>query len=247
MVWNSASVTFLKICYYGRQWDLIWCNDTSSKWARPGDRLHCTFQVPSRARPGPSLPLAGLGPPACSTGPSTLNTFTLPTFLPSRFVAIVNISTWKCVYTSIKRMKDERWEFDIKSRLLLFEFFIYIYCKIYISFVSFTPPQKKKHASLFFQNPHHKNPYFDRKISGSQIMHAHNNKPTTYYGRVVGSSWSVLMSNIATTTWIKKTKSTHTTKNTALIRDGYGRVMKMVPMSNIATTHTHTHTHTHTD
>ena len=28
MVWNSASVTFLKICYYGRQWDLIWCNDT---------------------------------------------------------------------------------------------------------------------------------------------------------------------------------------------------------------------------
>ena len=23
-----ASVTFLKICYYGRQWDLIWCNDT---------------------------------------------------------------------------------------------------------------------------------------------------------------------------------------------------------------------------
>ena len=30
MVSNSASVTFLKICYYGRQWDLIWCNDTSS-------------------------------------------------------------------------------------------------------------------------------------------------------------------------------------------------------------------------
>ena len=30
MVWNSASVTFLKICYYGRQWDLIWCNDTFS-------------------------------------------------------------------------------------------------------------------------------------------------------------------------------------------------------------------------
>ena len=28
MGWNSASVTFLKICYYGRQWDLIWCNDT---------------------------------------------------------------------------------------------------------------------------------------------------------------------------------------------------------------------------
>ena len=26
MVWNSASVTFLKICYCGRQWDLIWCN-----------------------------------------------------------------------------------------------------------------------------------------------------------------------------------------------------------------------------
>ena len=28
MVWNSASVTFLKKCYYGCQWDLIWCNDT---------------------------------------------------------------------------------------------------------------------------------------------------------------------------------------------------------------------------
>ena len=28
MVWNSASVTSLKICYYGRQWDLIWSNDT---------------------------------------------------------------------------------------------------------------------------------------------------------------------------------------------------------------------------
>ena len=27
---NSASVTFLKIFYYGRQWDFIWCNDTSS-------------------------------------------------------------------------------------------------------------------------------------------------------------------------------------------------------------------------
>ena len=25
-------VTFLKMCYYGRQWDLIWCNDTSSLW-----------------------------------------------------------------------------------------------------------------------------------------------------------------------------------------------------------------------
>ena len=25
---ETASVTFLKICYYGRQWDLIWCNDT---------------------------------------------------------------------------------------------------------------------------------------------------------------------------------------------------------------------------
>ena len=28
LVWNSASVTFWKICYYGRQCDLIWCNDT---------------------------------------------------------------------------------------------------------------------------------------------------------------------------------------------------------------------------
>ena len=34
MVWNSASVTFLKICYYGRQWDLIWCNDTYRELVR---------------------------------------------------------------------------------------------------------------------------------------------------------------------------------------------------------------------
>ena len=26
--WFETSVTLLKICYYGRQWDLIWCNDT---------------------------------------------------------------------------------------------------------------------------------------------------------------------------------------------------------------------------
>ena len=50
----------------------------------------------------------------------------------------------------------------------------------------------------------------------------------------------------------RKTKCTHTTKNTALIRDGGGREMKMVPISNIATTtgteklNAHTHTHTHT-
>ena len=31
MVLNSASVTFLKICYYGRQWELIWCNDTCNE------------------------------------------------------------------------------------------------------------------------------------------------------------------------------------------------------------------------
>ena len=51
-----------------------------------------------------------------------------------------------------------------------------------------------------------------------------------------------------------KTKYTHT-QNSTLIRDGDGRVMKMVPMSHIATTtrierkkcvHTHTHTHTPT-
>ena len=44
-----------------------------------------------KCRPGLSLPLpAGLGPPESSTGPSTLNTFTLPTFLPgrARFVAV---------------------------------------------------------------------------------------------------------------------------------------------------------------
>ena len=37
MVWKSASVNVLKICYYGRQWDLIWCNDTCGarmSWAQ---------------------------------------------------------------------------------------------------------------------------------------------------------------------------------------------------------------------
>ena len=80
-------------------------------------------------------------------------------------------------------------------------------CKIYISFLSFTPT--KKHAP-YVKYRHY---YLDRK-----------------------------------------TKCTHTTKNTALIRDGGGREMKMVPISNIASTtgiekqntHTHTHTHTHT-
>ena len=37
MIRNSASVTFLKICYYGRQWDLIWCNDTCKE--------HCIWCV----------------------------------------------------------------------------------------------------------------------------------------------------------------------------------------------------------
>ena len=39
--------------------------------------------------------------------------------------------------------------------------------------------------------------------------------------------------------WDRKAKCTQThkyTKNSALIRDGSGRVMKMVPISNIATT-----------
>ena len=41
--------------------------------------------MPSRARPGPSLPLpTGLGPHESSTGPSPVDTFTLPPFLPSR-------------------------------------------------------------------------------------------------------------------------------------------------------------------
>ena len=32
---NSASVTFLKICYYGRQRDFIWCNDIYTRAVRP--------------------------------------------------------------------------------------------------------------------------------------------------------------------------------------------------------------------
>ena len=41
MVWNSASVTFWKICYYGRQWDLIWCNDSyTSRGEMAGTRIH---------------------------------------------------------------------------------------------------------------------------------------------------------------------------------------------------------------
>ena len=46
----------------------------------------------------------------------------------------------------------------------------------------------------------------------------------------------VLLTNIVTTTGIEKQNAhKHTIKNSALIRDGGGRVMKMVPISNIAT------------
>ena len=46
MVWNSASVTcFLKICYYGRQWDFIWCNDTwiDLRWITYSSPSFCTI------------------------------------------------------------------------------------------------------------------------------------------------------------------------------------------------------------
>ena len=46
----------------------------------------------------------------------------------------------------------------------------------------------------------------------------------------------VLLTNIVTTTGIEKQNAhKYTIKNSALIRDGGGRVMKMVPISNIAT------------
>ena len=46
----------------------------------------------------------------------------------------------------------------------------------------------------------------------------------------------VLVTNIVTTTWIEKQNAhKHTIQISALIRDGGGRVMKMVPISNIAT------------
>ena len=33
----TPSVPFLTICYYGRQWDLIWCDDASSGACLPTD------------------------------------------------------------------------------------------------------------------------------------------------------------------------------------------------------------------
>ena len=57
MVWNSASVTFLKICYYRRQWDLIWCNDASIRIT-----IKC-FKISFSTHFSPSCP-----PSRCSPG-----------------------------------------------------------------------------------------------------------------------------------------------------------------------------------
>ena len=47
----------------------------------------------------------------------------------------------------------------------------------------------------------------------------------------------VLLTNFVTTNGIEKQNAhKHTIKNSAVLRDGGGRVMKMVPISNIATT-----------
>ena len=56
-----------------------------------------------KCRPGPSLPLpTGLGPPESSTGPSPLDTFTLPTFLPSRArPGSSPLDLWQCLFVCL--------------------------------------------------------------------------------------------------------------------------------------------------
>ena len=44
MVWNSAAVTFWKMCYYGRQWDFIWYKDTCSE-PTPDSDSSCNTQA----------------------------------------------------------------------------------------------------------------------------------------------------------------------------------------------------------
>ena len=58
MVWNSASVTFLKICYYGGQWDLIWCNNTLNVLTEGEITLSNTFSVESRVIAPQSIALS---------------------------------------------------------------------------------------------------------------------------------------------------------------------------------------------
>ena len=45
VVWNSASANFIKICYYGRQWDLIWCNVTLTQREREREREREMFYL----------------------------------------------------------------------------------------------------------------------------------------------------------------------------------------------------------
>ena len=54
VVSNSASIAFFffKICYYGRQWDLIWCNDPfrfgvhGSREANEVCKMCCVDNIP---------------------------------------------------------------------------------------------------------------------------------------------------------------------------------------------------------
>ena len=59
------------------------------------------------------------------------------------------------VYTLVKRMKDKRWENEIKSQLQLFVFFFF-FCKIYISLFFYPHKKKKEKKSMphfFFRIP----------------------------------------------------------------------------------------------
>ena len=134
--------------------------------------------------------------------------------------------------------------------LLLFFFFLNIY------FFSFFYLHKKTCAIIFFRIHTIKIPIFteiyvaDRFYNRSKKMHAHNKKALHTMG-----GWWTVDENCPYVKYLhyyldRKIKCSHTPKYTTLIRDGGGRVMKMVSMSNIATTTviektkcTHTHTH----
>ena len=106
---------------------------------------------------------------------------------------------------------------------------------------------------FFFKIPTIKIPIFteiyvaDRLYNRIKKMHAHNKKHDIHEVHEKCPYVKYRHYHLH-----RKTKCTHTTKNSALISDGGGRVMKMVPMSNIATTrgiekqNAHTHTTTTT-
>ena len=89
-----------------------------------------------------------------------------------------------CVYKWVRRTTSVRQGMRSNPKYYFLNFiYLFSFCQIYISFLSFTPT-KKKHAllSLFFRIPTIKIPIFteiyvaDRFYNRSKQMHSHNKK-----------------------------------------------------------------------